>query len=1205
MIVLLLAIFHICSTWTGHFSVQQSSIAQDSGPLGMPSAVVEEVAPHSEGEKAGLEKGDLLLSWSGNGSKGEIRSPFDLVEIEIEHAPRGIVKVAGLRGTEKKTWVLGSSPWGLMARPDFTGDILVRFMEGEKRAKTGEATEALQASVFWNKLAHQPSVAQIAWLPAWLLFHSAEQLRKEKQWKEADDTYQDAVQCSSSLSSFIQAQLLQSWGQAYQDRSDWINAEKYVQKAIASIEHADGDRFSIALSLEALGRVSLTRGDVNRASEYHHRALEIREQLAPESLPVASSVNDLGRVAYYRGDMVQANELFRQSLSIWEKVSPGNPAAAGVLNNLASVASRQGDLTNAEFYYRKALDAQTILAPQGIPSATTLNNLGNIAYQRGDWTKAEALYRESLNIEGKLEAGSLGEARTLSNLGALAKDRGDLVQAEQYLGTALQIKEKLSPESHSVVDSLGNLGDLAAQQGDLAKAEQYYRRAIEIQQKTAPGSFWVAELLNSLGDVAVEQTDFAKAEKYLEEARAIQEKLAPKSLDLAQVFNSLGRAAFQGGDLRKSEQYYHQALTVEEVLEQESLPISRTRQALGDLARASHDLRGAEQYYRQALAIVEKLAPGSEQHAGLLDGLASILRDQGDLGSASHYYTQAIRALEKQTSRLGGSEDLRTGFRAKYSEIYKHYIDLLLQQKQYSQALGVLEQSRARNLIEMLSVARIEIHKGADPSLLEQEHSLQESLAAKSTGRLRLLEATNNEKQVAIFTKELEDLEKQYQAIEDRLRQASPGYTALTQPQPLTTDEIQGLLDGDTLLLEYSLGSERSHVFVVTSQSIAVHELPKRVAVENEAKLFHELLTARNRSIRGESFQAQQLRISKADIASQAVASRLSHLLLDPVALDLRKNRLLIVGDGALQYLPFSALPAPQNASGTAPKMNRPLIAENEILELPSASVLAVLRRERTVRNPPSKQVAALADPVFDSQDPRVNRQAEADSNSGDIGRTAKSDSIRQLTRSLADAQTDQDGPFFLARLPFSRREAAASVFSAPPDMSLEAVDFDANRELAISGELAHYRVVHFATHALVDDRHPELSGLVLSLVDRNGSPREGFLDLRDIYNLDLSADLVVLSACDTALGKQVDGEGLIGLTRGFMYAGAGSVLGTQWKVEDFATAKLMQIFYREMNQHGMPPAQALRQAQLALWHERHWSAPYYWAGFVFQGDWK
>jgi CHAT domain-containing protein len=192
-----------------------------------------------------------------------------------------------------------------------------------------------------------------------------------------------------------------------------------------------------------------------------------------------------------------------------------------------------------------------------------------------------------------------------------------------------------------------------------------------------------------------------------------------------------------------------------------------------------------------------------------------------------------------------------------------------------------------------------------------------------------------------------------------------------------------------------------------------------------------------------------------------------------------------------------------------------------------------------------------------------------------------------------------------LPRLVFSRREAAAIIASARQRTTLEALDFQANRTTALSKELAQYRIVHFATHGLLDNEHPELSGLVLSLVGPDGKPQDGFLDLQDVYNLTLPADLVVLSACETGLGKEISGEGLVGLTRGFMYAGASRVVASLWKVDDVATSELMAEFYKGMLSHGLAPASALRQAQLAMLKRSRWADPYYWAAFTLQGEWK
>jgi CHAT domain-containing protein len=334
-------------------------------------------------------------------------------------------------------------------------------------------------------------------------------------------------------------------------------------------------------------------------------------------------------------------------------------------------------------------------------------------------------------------------------------------------------------------------------------------------------------------------------------------------------------------------------------------------------------------------------------------------------------------------------------------------------------------------------------------------------------------------------------------------------------------------------------------------------------------------------------------------------------MVLGPAAAALNKKRLLIVADGALQYVPFAMLP---EAAGTAAGQQPPLIVNHEIVNLPSASVLAVLRQQKRGRPLAAIAVAVLADPVFDKHDHRVSGAGGNESvhelqvaglQTTDRAISSIPPAMDPLTRSAADIGLSHNGQVLLPRLPFSREEAESIVSVTPKGESLLALDFDANRAAATDPQLSQYRIVHFATHGLLDSEHPELSGVVFSLVDKNGKPQEGFLTLQDIYNMNLPAELVVLSACETGLGKDISGEGLVGLTRGFMYAGASRVVASLWKVSDVATARLMAEFYKAMESEGMRPAEALRAAQIRMWKRKRWSSPYYWAGFQLQGEWK
>jgi CHAT domain-containing protein len=346
--------------------------------------------------------------------------------------------------------------------------------------------------------------------------------------------------------------------------------------------------------------------------------------------------------------------------------------------------------------------------------------------------------------------------------------------------------------------------------------------------------------------------------------------------------------------------------------------------------------------------------------------------------------------------------------------------------------------------------------------------------------------------------------------------------------------------------------------------------------------------------------------VERADAEYPQAAAALSDMLLGSVAPLLGRKRLLIIADGVLQYLPFAALPVPSETFRAGRNGRRPpLIVEHEIVSLPSASTLAALRRDFAGRRPAQKGIAVLADPVFDKDDQRVNLHQESGRTEAPTGGDSGLKDKSEVERALEDV-TDQEGRVRLQRLWGTRLEAQAIDKIAPAHATLLALDFAANRETATNVALSQFRIVHFATHTFIDNVHPELSGIVLSLVDKDGRPQDGFLRANEIFNLKLPAELVVLSGCRTGLGKEVRGEGLIGLTRGFMYAGTTRVVVSSWSINDKATAELMSAFYRKMlGTEHLSPAAALRAAQIEMWSNSRWQAPYFWATFTLQGEWK
>jgi CHAT domain-containing protein/Tfp pilus assembly protein PilF len=1036
------------------------------------------------------------------------------------------------------------------------------------------------------------------------------------------------------------------------DIGDDVQFEKYALRAFSIRQKLGSDSLELALSLNSIAAVHWNRGEREKAEEFYKRALSIQERLAPESLALAETLSNLGRLffsgqhyaeacAYHqrawmirktiapdglavadslrrlglcaRNDPDEQERYYRAALTIQEKLAPGSLHAALTLGSLSETLSDRGDPTAPQAYDRQALAIWEKLAPGGYNSRILMRDLGYLLYVQGDLAAAEELGRKAVDDGRKAGHVDRESVWDLWLLGNVVMARGDLVAADDYFHQAREIAEKVDPGGFAPNGLMRSLGRVAESRGDLAKAEDYYRRFLAYWEKTDTQSEYFAQGLFTVGMVVHERGDLAQAEGYYRRALAVWEKTAPESVYVAEALESLGRLERDRGDLARAEEYQRRAIAIDRKRAPGGLDLALALSDLGDVLLAKGELPEALECHQQALAMREKLVPGSGEHADSLAAMAGIMRRQGKSDAAARYYQQVLDPLENQVAHLGGGDELRATFRARYASYYKDYIDLLVGQKQFDLAFQVMERFRARSLLETLAVARAEIRKGADPTLLRQQRDLQASLAAKTQRRAELLATKGHDAELEVLDKEIHNLHSHYQEVEDRIRVSSPSYAALLHPQPISAKDVQEqLLDEDTMLLEYSLGEERSYVWALTPTSVVAYELPKRSDIEEAARETYRLLTARDEIHTQENAIQKQARLERARQAYRDKAAVLSRMVLGPIASQIENNkRLLIVSDGALQYIPFAALPNPQTATASPEGRGEPLLLKHEIVNLPSATVLAALRQPRE-RKKPSKEIAVLADPVFAKDDARVRAgqgnsgkaiHRHADQSRGEVTGSSRSASTEQLARVVADIPSVSRGGAYLGRLPFSRLEARDILSLLPSEQTMQALDFRASRATALSPDLAQYRIVHFATHGLLDSGHPEWSGLVFSLVSPTGKPEEGFLGLEDVYNMTLSADLVVLSACNTGLGREIQGEGLVGLTQGFMYAGAPQIVASLWSVNDAATAELMGRFYRAMEQKKMSPVAALRQAQIEILAQKRWSDPYFWAGFVIHGD--
>jgi CHAT domain-containing protein/tetratricopeptide (TPR) repeat protein len=604
-------------------------------------------------------------------------------------------------------------------------------------------------------------------------------------------------------------------------------------------------------------------------------------------------------------------------------------------------------------------------------------------------------------------------------------------------------------------------------------------------------------------------------------------------------------------------------------------------QLLGELDLAAGEPAAARDRFAAALDLQRAIGlPLGEARS--LAGLAAAERRLGRLEPARGRFEEAVGVIESLRAAVA-APDQRAAFLSTQRRTFEQYLDLLLELHRRepagswaAAALELHERSRARGLLDLLQESGAELRRGVDPELDRREQEVLQRLNAKAQRRAEAPAGATGEARRRALEGEAAALLAELDRLETEIRRQSPRYAAVTPQTPLRAAEVQALIDPGTLLLEYSLGEERSALWAVSDGALELHELPGRTAIETAVG--RGLAALRTVAVGEAADDGNDLAI-------------LGRMLLGPVAGRLAGRRLVVVPDGVLEMLPFAALPEPSAEPG---QKEDPLVVRHEIAYLPSASVLAALRRE-PAPPPAERTLAVLADPVFDRRDPRVAAAAAV------IAEGA----VDTPPPSLPASPTVDVTRAGFARLPGSRREAEAIAALVEPRQARVLLDFQASRRALLDGALAGSRILHLATHGVIDTRTPELSGLVLSLVDERGAPQDGFLGLRDVFGLRLDAELVVLSGCETALGKELRGEGLMGLTRGFLYAGARRVAASLWRVQDRATAELMTRFYQGLLTHGLPPAAALREAQLALLGDRRFAAPAYWAPFIVVGDWR
>jgi CHAT domain-containing protein/tetratricopeptide (TPR) repeat protein len=898
---------------------------------------------------------------------------------------------------------------------------------------------------------------------------------------------------------------------------------------------------------------------------------------APLQADQARASLDQGRKLLKRGKADQALGLLEQALKGF--------TAASDQKGIAVAEDALGDLYNRQGQYSVALDHyQKARSAYGSASDTYNANLmlakvGEMYFRQGNVGEARSAYSQmSVTKPDTSAAGTAKDAKKKADTGKgiFGKVRGigsgtpSASTVTETASVASDVKNEVEQTRNTyrqfilyAIYELG-LGRADYQSNSYDGAQTHFNNALAAADNPIYGKFgqarrWRVAARTSLGDVALNQGRYADAIKLFTAAADGARKDNRPDL-VWPALRGMGRSRWAQAAAEK------------------------------DQKKAAKGRDDAVAAYRDAISTIESIRSGSLSADESRTTFLATTKDVFDEAAGA----LAERALMAQPA--GGA--LSGAALADAAEAFK-----------------ITEQARARSLLDMLGETGTNITEGVPAELLKRKQDnldRQQEIAQVLTGAS--LSADEQKKSNADLEAELDKLQTEYDSIENQIRAASPRYASLTQPAPLSLADVQQqVLDDKTVLLEYNLGQQNSYLWAVTQAGVSLYKLPARATVDQQAiDLRAQLVPAKLRTrLVGADVASGQTRglglsAAPADNAAVTAFSNASNALyktvVEPAAKDIGDKRILVVADGSLNYVPFEAL---VSASGGADYSALPyLVKTNEIVYSPSASVISVIRKQS--QKAAGKGMLLIADPVFNSGDPRARGAAATAATGGDTRGLGLSSAIKDVGGEAPSTSGSAGAGLPLARLMGTRTEAEqiGQIVKTSGGTAETWLDLNANEANVATKDLKNYRVVHIATHGLLNAERPQFTGLVLSLVGNKTG--DGFLRTDEIFNLNLGSPLVMLSACETGLGKEKKGEGIIGLTRAFMYAGAPTVGVSLWSVADRSTADLMTGFYKRMlTGTGAPAASAMRQAQMDMIAGKKYAAPFYWAPFVLVGDWR
>lgn len=918
---------------------------------------------------------------------------------------------------------------------------------------------------------------------------------------------------------------------------------------------------SIALAGSSDPSVSLHSRPATVAVQ-KHKEEKSKDKKGKEQTSGAEVERETGRRALRRGEAGEALVHLENALRLYKGGDKWGEAATHDL--LGELYEQQGRYAFALEHFQSALKIYADAKHAEYNANLMLAKIGNMYYRQGDFQSARGAYdKMEVKKPGSKAKGLLGALGGVA-VGQTSDNRGVEIGAPA-VGSALSAKEIFDHYRKTIIYAgyeIG-LGQVDYRAGDLKSAKNHFEHALSATKNNLPGignlgqtrRFRIAAR-TSLGDVELKQGGFKDAVDIFEDAS--KEAKKEKRLDLMwPAQRGLGRSLW--------------------LLATEEKDAKKKERLRADALRA----------YDAALESVEQLRAGSVRADEAHTTFLATTKDVFDEASSA---LAEMALMSAQPASSKGLEGPSLDYAAK--------------------AFEVVERGRARSLLDLLGETGTNIREGVPPELFKrkQENLDQQSLVAQLLMGVAL---TDKPLSVEALEKAADRLQIEEGSIENQIRVSSPRYNTLTSTQPITLPQLQQqVLDDGTALLEYSLGTQASYLWAVTRNAVRIFKLPARDEISTQADdLRRQILPPdTGRSIfeltpedKQRGLAVRRREVGGGTSSFTSASYKLYKSILEPAIAMVGARRLLIVADGTLSFIPFDALVTAPGGSDYA--VLPYLVKTNETVYAPSASVIDAVHRQASANTASTSQaILLIADPVFDMSDERAKNIT---------GRTSSADGARGLfvSSAAADVAGEKEIPatFVIKRLKGTRDEAD-EIERTARTAGLRAekwLDLDASEANAHERDLKPYRILHIATHGFLDAKHPQFSGVVLSLVGNKGG-QDGFLRTDEIFNLRLGSPLVMLSACETGLGREKRGEGVMGLTRAFMYAGAPSVGVSLWSVDDKSTAVLMSDFYKSLLGKGNTNATAaLRGARLNMIASRMYSSPYYWAPFVLVGDWR